>query len=262
MLFYKLVDDFLETKGSRELGLNALGRRSCVPASTLRRIVTREMGQPPHFKTAAAILGSIASREQAIEALRELYPEIMRSMENIYTRENSTSAPGPDELSRLHRHLERRVSCRVVHLCATRAGTTREEIRALMGASGIAALEALIDDDLVTEAAGGSLRLCSPNFSIANVEVARSVSVTFAEDFNLANLGTDAALLGQMSETVSAEGLAQIKQIMLRCLREVNAVRDNPKFIGPHAFYISLLLNTLNDVPLPASAPRKEQSHD
>lgn len=262
MLFYKLLDDFLESKGSRELALNALGKRSSVPATTLRRIVTRENEQPPQFKTTAAILGAIATREEALDALRELYPEVMRSMEGIFTRENTTGAAGPDELARLSTHLAVRPNCRVVHLCATRAGTSREEIKALLGSAGVSALESIIEDDLVEEQ-GDTLRLKSPNFSITSGEVAKAVSISLAEEFNTTNLGSDKALVSQLSESVNDEGLALIKKAMLSCLREVNAIRENQKYSGPHVFYASLMLNTLNEVPLASkpAASGKEQSH-
>jgi hypothetical protein len=262
MHFYKLLDEFLESKGSRELALNALGKRSSVPASTLRRIVARENEQPPQFKTTAAILGAIATREKALEALRELYPEVMRSMEGIFTRENGLQAAGPDELSRLYTHLLLRPNCRVVHLCATRSGTTRAEVQSLLGAAGLAALDSLIDDDLVAETREGILRLRSPNFSIMSGDVLKGVSIALAEEFNVGNLGTNKALLSQLSESVNEEGLGLIKKALLGCLREIDAIRANHKYAGTHVFYASLMLNTLNEVPLTASpAAAKEQTH-
>jgi len=262
MLFYKLLDVFLESKGSRDLALNSLGKRSNVPSSTLRRIVTREAEQVPHFKTAAAILGAIASREQAVEALRELFPEVMKSMEGIFTQQNTAGSAGPDELARLYTHLSQRPNCRVVHLCATRVGTTRAEIASLLGSTGTVALDALVDDELIEESRG-TLRLRCPSFSIASGEVARNVSVALSEDFNIANLGTDKALLSHLSESVNEEGLALIKKALLCCLREVNAIRENPKYAGEHVFFTSLMLNTLNDIPLSTQIGnvRKEQLH-
>ena len=222
------VEAYMSRSSVRSVAFVA--RKSGLPYSTVRRVVQGE--GTPTFSTVIAILSVIMDCDGLLEFIQKYFPE-------CYEILSLTFAHGDRPVvydAKLKQYLHDPLCHHILHLCSCNTGTTVSKVEQMFGELGVRKLQAMIDDGYIT-LDGQELRVGSQGLHPQSPESLLNHIDVLTQIFDARNLGTEAALLAIVSESVSLKGLAQIKEAGLNYSKKVDHVRTThggsiPFFIG------------------------------
>ncbi len=222
-------------QGSRSRSLSGLARRTSVAYSTIRRIAQNE--SVPHPYTALSISEVVMTTQQRLEFLKKHFPTIGNLMDECYL---SSIRSEPNEES-LNRFIRLEPHNRIFNIAATKKGTSRKAILSLCGQMGIDALEEMLDDSLLIELDGGIIKYTHDNWAMGNIEDALSQVRHSTEHFEKHLVGTDGASLMHATGAVRAELVPKLKELVLKFMKDFNALKDDQNAEGSIHFFCDLM---------------------
>ena len=220
---------------SKSRSLSSLSRRTHVAYSTIRRIAQNE--SVPHPYTALAIAEIVMNVPQRIEFLKQHFPTIGSLMDECYS---SSIRPEPNEES-LRRFLRLEPHNRIFNIAATRTGTTRKAIMHLSGQIGLDAVDELLDSGLLIEMPSGSIKYTHDSWALGNVDDALDQIRHSTEHFNKHLVGTDGASLMHATGAISKDMVPHLKELVLKFIKDVNALKDQPEAEGGVHFFCDMM---------------------
>lgn len=219
----------------RNRSLSGLARRTSVAYSTIRRIAQGE--SVPHPYTALAISEVVMNAQQRIVFLKSHFPTIGNLMDECYS--NSIRPEPNDEV--LEKYIRREPHNKIFNIAATKQGTTREAIATLCGKPGIDALDEMVDDALLIELPSGAVKYTHDYWAIGNVELALDQVQHSVSHFDKRLVGTDGASLMHSTGAVQAALLPQVKALVVKFMKDLNALKDNEESEGGVHFFCDLM---------------------
>ena len=245
----RVIDQYLE--GHRTRSLATLSRISGVAYTTLRRFAQRE-GNPtaePVLKILDATLGTT----EKIAFLERHFPEIARTISRYAGRAYHPQGEGKDDPGRedLKMFFRRDPHNMVLNLAISVRGTTVETIRRLCGERGMAALDEMVECQVLERDPGtGRVKyrddtLVSLDSDFLLNQIRHSVSY-----FDRSLIGSKAARLGHATASINRAGLDRIHKIVSEALKDIAAVNEDPSFYGDIPYFAGLLMNVYDRKPL------------
>ena len=223
------------TQGNRTRSLSGLARRTNVAYSTIRRIAQNE--SMPHPYTALSISEVVMTAQQRLDFLKKHFPTIGNLMDECYV--NSVRSE-PNEES-LNRFIRQEPHNRIFNIAATKKGTHRKAILALCGQMGLDALEEMLDDTILVELPDGTIKYTRDNWALGNIEEALDQVRHSTEHFDKHLVGTEGASLMHATGAIKAELLPKLKELVLRFMKDLNALKDNQDAEGGIHFFCDLM---------------------
>ncbi|RYZ54233.1 MAG: hypothetical protein EOP07_16335 [Proteobacteria bacterium] len=222
-------------QGSRSRSLSGLARRTNVAYSTIRRIAQNE--SVPHPYTALSISEVVMSTQERLEFLKNHFPTIGNLMDECYV--NSIRAEPNDEA--LNRYIRQEPHNRIFNIAATKKGTNRRSIMQLCGQMGVDALDEMVDDAVLVELPDGTIKYTHDNWAIGNIEDALHQVRHSTEHFEKHLVGTEGASLMHSTGAVRAELVPQLKELVLKFMKDLNALKDDQDSEGGIHFFCDLM---------------------
>ncbi len=222
-------------QGNRQRNLSSLSRRSNVAYSTVRRIAQNE--SVPHPYTALALAEIVMTTAQRVEFLKKHFPTIGSLMDSVYTPEMRQE---PNDES-LRRFLRMEPHNRIFNIAATKAGTNRFSINRLCGQTGLDALEEMLNVGLLNESAEGLIRYSDESWAMGNLDDALAQLRQSTEHFDKHLLGTEGASLMHATGSISKEVVPRLKEIVLKFIKDVNTLIEQPEAAGEVHFFCDLM---------------------
>lgn len=220
---------------SRSRSLSGLARRTSVAYSTIRRIAQNE--SVPHPYTALSISEVVMTTAQRVEFLKNHFPTIGNLMDECYV---NAIRPDPNDES-LRRYIRQEPHNRIFNIAATKKGTTRKAILSLCGQMGLDALDEMIDDALLVEMPNGTIKYTHDNWAVSNVEDILDLLRHSTEHFDKQLVGTEGASLMHATGAVRAELVPQLKALVLKFMKDLNALKDDSNAEGGIHFFCDLM---------------------
>ncbi len=221
--------------GNRGRSLSGLARRTNVAYSTIRRIAQNE--SVPHPYTALSISEVVMNTSQRLEFLKTHFPTIGTLMDECY---DNSIRQEPNEES-LRRYLRQEPHNRIFNIAATRQGTTRAHISSLCGQQGLDALDEMLEEGLLLELPSGVIKFSHDNWAIMNVDDALDQVRHSVEHFDKHLLGTDGASLMHATGAISREMVPKVKELVLKFMKDLNALKDDRDAEGGIHFFCDLM---------------------
>lgn len=220
---------------SRNRSLSGLARRTSVAYSTIRRIAQGE--SVPHPYTALAISEVVMNTQQRLDFLKNHFPTIGNLMDECYV---NSIRPDPNDET-LQRFIRQEPHNKIFNIAATKQGTSRQAIFNLCGKPGLDALDEMIDDKLLLELPSGTIKYTHDNWAIGNIELALDQVKHSTEHFDKHLLGTAGASLMHSTGAVKAELLPQVKALVTKFMKDLNALKDEENSEGGVHFFCDLM---------------------
>jgi transcriptional regulator with XRE-family HTH domain len=221
--------------GNKSRSLSGLARRTNVAYSTIRRIAQNE--SVPHPYTALSIAEIVMTVPQRVEFLKKHFPTIGNLMEECYS---GAIRRDPNEES-LRRFLRLEPHNRIFNIAATRAGTNRKALLQLAGQMGIDAVEEMLDAGLLIETPDGTIKYTHDSWALGNVDDALDQVRHSTEHFNKNLVGTDGASLMHATGAISKEMVPRLKELVLKFIKDLNALKDLPEAEGGIHFFCDMM---------------------
>jgi transcriptional regulator with XRE-family HTH domain len=222
-------------EGGRGRSLSGLARRCQVAYSTIRRIAQGE--STPHPYTALAISEIIMSTAQRVHFLKKHFPTIGNLMDECYAPDIRQDA----NEERLRGFLMREPHNRIFNIAATRAGTDRNAVNRLAGRIGEEALDEMLESGVLIEEPNGQIKYTDDNWAYGNVDDTLAQVKQSADHFDKTLVGTDGASLMHATGAISKERIPELKALVLRFIKDVNALKDAPEAEGTVHFFCNLM---------------------
>lgn len=222
-------------EGNRQRNLSSLSRRSNIAYSTVRRIAQNE--SVPHPYTALAIAEIVMTTMQRVEFLKKHFPTIGNLMDSCYT---SQMRPEANDES-LRRFLRMEPHNRIFNMAATKKGTSRFGVNRLCGQSGLDALDEMLEAGVLIEKQDGSVHYTHESWAIGNIEDALEQVRQSTDHFDKQLLGTEGASLMHATGSIAKEQVPRLKEIVLKFIKDVNALTEQPEAVGDVHFFCDLL---------------------
>jgi hypothetical protein len=221
--------------GNKSRSLSSLSRRTNVAYSTIRRIAQNE--SVPHPYTALAISEVIMTLPQRVEFLKKHFPTIGTLMDECYS---GAIRRDPNEES-LRRFLRMEPHNRIFNIAATRAGTNRKAVLQLAGQVGLDAVDEMLDAGLLIETVDGRLKYTHDSWALGNVDDALDQIRHSIEHFQKNLVGTEGASLMHATGAISKEMVPRLKELVLKFIKDVNALKDLADAEGGIHFFCDLM---------------------
>ncbi|MCY4443373.1 MAG: hypothetical protein OXC44_01045 [Proteobacteria bacterium] len=236
--------DYLAQSSVRSVAF--LARKSGLPYSTVRRFV--QGTSVPDFATVVDLLAVITDREGFVAFIKRFYPEHYQFLETSFATTGETFVD-----TELMTHFSDMVTNQILHMCATKSGTTEERVCEKFGTNGVNKLVALMEKGYV-EKDEGKLFFYQESFSRFSLEMAiRNVELQ-TKIFDTNNLTSHAALLNVSSASVSLEGLKKIKGAAMHYAKKIASIRDSHS--GDIPYFVTYLHNIYDNAPYEKSTQR------
>ena len=221
--------------GNRGRSLSGLARRTSVAYSTIRRIAQNE--SVPHPYTALSISEIVMDTPQRLEFLKKHFPTIGNLMGEVY---DSSIRVEPNDES-LKRFLRQEPHNRIFNIAATTLGTNRKEIQRASGQPGVDALEEMVEDGVLIEMPDGTIKYSHNSWSIGNIEDALDQVRHSTDHFDKHLVGTEGASLMHSTGAISADLLPKLKELVLKFMKDLNALKDDQNASGGVHFFCDLM---------------------
>lgn len=229
----RAINRWVQSKKTRSLSL--LANRTNKAYSTIRYIAQGE--RLPNESTIFAITDVVMETTERIGFFKTYYPAIGEMMEKAYDREVREHP----HHQHLRRFLQREPHNRVFNMAATDFGTSRQSIRLLLGDVGVQALDEMIESGLLQESEEGRVNYESSSWALTNPDDVLSQVSNSIGQFDRSLLGTDGAAIVNMTASVNAQTLSQIKSLIVRFAKELSEIKNAPEAGGSIPFYCNLL---------------------
>ena len=219
--------------------LRSVALRAGVPYSNLWRVT--QNGTKVDFGTAISVMNAVAPASVVGEFLKTHFPEKAKIANGIYAAHREGL---PSNLFR--EHLGEYVPNQVFSLAATRAGTTRQRIESLYGEKGRAALNELIESEILTQDPDGSVKFPQGNYSISNPTDFVANFTRKMEGFDKSLMGTNGAVLASITDSVNEESLSKIKSILVEAYRKINDLVTSKESEGTLPVFAGMAMTLLD----------------
>lgn len=241
----RVIDLYLE--GHRSRSLATLTRVSGVAYSTLRRFAQKEGA--PTAEPVLKILDATLPTTDKIAFLQKHFPEIARTISRYAERSLSQDEePSKEHLKMFFRQNPHNL---ILNLAITVAGTTVDIIRRLCGERGLAALDEMVECQvLMRDHATGKVRYRDDTLVCLDSDFLLNQIRHSTDYFDRSMLGTKAARLAHMTAAVNREGLERIHTILSEALNEVATIHEDPRYWGKIPYFAGALMNVYDKKPL------------
>lgn len=239
-----VIEKYLE--GHRSRSLATLSRSSGVSYTTLRRLYQRE-GHPT-AEPVLKIVDATLTNDQKLEFLNRYYPEIAGAISKVQREAYSPSASRQEPLKPFYMRDPHNF---ILNLAQNNKGTTPADVRRLCGERGIEALQELIDHEILErdfvnrEEVYRLPPLASHDADMALVQMKLS-----ADHFDRSLIGTKAARLFHTTASVNVPTVERIHDILSSAIREIFALKDDPRNSGDVPLFVDLMMNVYDKTTL------------
>lgn len=259
----RVVVEYLSCSSVRSVAF--LARKSALPYSTVRRAAQGD--GVPTLITVLSLLAVIQDSEGALSFIRQHFPESYDLLKVTFDGGHRAAAD-----IKLAQYVSESLSNQILHLTSCGDGTTEDDIKRLFGSVGIRKVQAMIDDGYVIRQSG-KLKFYRDQLIILPTMATLKHIEILTEIFDTQLLGTPAALMAGLSESVSAPGLAKIKAAGEEYVKKVARLYETDRGDIPHymAVYQTTPYHRPNkdgssssltaDEPKPPSRRSKKSSH-
>jgi transcriptional regulator with XRE-family HTH domain len=234
--------------------LRSLAKRSGLSTMTVSRLAQGEVLKPS-LEAAVAIIGVVAEQQDVAAFLQRYFPETFARFEKI--SQETTVMMAHDELELI---LDNPVSFAIFDLASMHAGITRDRIASEFGKYGIQWLDAMIHAGTLYEEGNGSIyhkKHCA-NLALNASDVVKKLRYRL-DLFQNANLGTRAARLANLSESLNREGMERVHEALSVALEKIQAIRKDPSLKGDLPVFVGLVMNLVHGVLPEASQGLKSE---
>ncbi len=241
----RVIDLYLD--GHRSRSLATLTRVSGVAYSTLRRFAQKE--GTPTAEPVLKILDATLPTAEKIAFLQKHFPEIARTISRYAERSLSQDEePSKEHLKMFFRQDPHNF---ILNLAISVAGTTVEAIQRLCGERGMAALDEMVECQvLIRDHANGKVRYRDDTLVCLDSDFLLNQIRHSTDYFDRSMLGTKAARLGHMTAAVNREGLERIHAALSEVLAEIAAINEDPRYWGEIPYFAGALMNVYDKKPL------------
>lgn len=249
----KRIKGYLESHP--RVTLRSLAKRSGLSTMTVSRLAQGEVMRPS-LEAAVAIIGVVANQQEIAAFLHDYFPDTVARFERL-TQENAVIM-NHDELELI---LDNPVSFAIFDLASMHAGITRERIAQEFGNYGIKWLDAMLGAGTLYEESSGHIyhKKHCVNLALNANDILKKLRYRL-ELFQNANLGTRAARLANLSESLSREGMERIHEILSGAIERIQAVRTDPKMKGELPVYVGIIMNLVHGT-LPESGQSLKEAN-
>lgn len=218
--------------------LRSIAKRSGLSTMTVSRLAQGEVAKPS-FESTVALIGVIADRDDVSAFLAAHFPETMDSVARVY-KENASLLNHED----FEQVLADPLKYTVFDLASMDAGTSRAIIADEFGKAGLKALEFLLQSGILYENNNGhiSYRNGLNHVAVNAADIIAQLRIRL-ESFQLDNLGTPAARLAAISESLNEEGMQKVHQILTECIDKIQEIRQDRVYKGTIPVYLGLFMN-------------------
>jgi hypothetical protein len=250
----RVIDQYLE--GHRTRSLATLSRISGVAYTTLRRFAQKEGN--PTAEPVLKILDATLPTKEKIAFLERHFPEIARTISRYSGRSFEESGdPGREDLKMFFRRDPHNF---VLGLAINVKGTTVEAIRRLCGERGLAALDEMVECQVLDrDMSTGRVKYRDDTLISVDTDFLLNQIRRSADYFDQGLVGTRAARIGFATAAVNREGLERAHRIVSDALNEISAVHEDPRYHGDIPYFVGTLMNVYDKAPL---APSLGDSED
>ncbi len=208
-----VIREYMIKKREKSPHLNeaALSKQMKIPATTFNRLLNGH--SRPNLVTTLKLL-------QFIPELRHHLPqEVAQMMEVTLSQKNSefVESKWEDCLYDGHNFL-----CLALTIC--KKGTTKEEIKDLMGSQGVKALDLLERKNMVKQVRPGRYRsvMTDKNFSILSLPLIKNHIKTLIDQFNVSKEGSN--YIHYQVDSLSPEGVEELKKMQKEMHQRVQQI--------------------------------------
>ena len=233
--------------------LRSLAKRSGLSTMTVSRLVQGEVLKPS-FEAAVALIGVVAKGDEVSDFLKLYFPETMQSVSKVYS-ENAGLLNHED----IEQVLTDPLTFTIFDLASMDAGITRSTIRAEFGNQGQKALDSLLLSGLLYEDSSGNVTFKNGlnHVAVCPQDVIARLKIRL-EQFQFVNLGTKAARLAQISESLNLEGMEKIHEVLTECIEKIQDIRQDSSYKGKIPVYIGLFMNLVSGTLADLTVQQKE----
>ncbi len=177
------------------------------------------------------------STHQRVEFLKKHFPTIGNLMDQCYP--NSIRGEANEES--MQRFMRQEPHNRIINIAATKKGAQRKSIFRLCGQMGLDALDEMIDEALLIEFTDGTIKYSHDTWAIGNIEGALDQVRHSTEHFDQHLVGTEGASLMHATGAVKAELIPQLKELVLKFMKDLNALKADESAEGGIHFFCDLM---------------------
>jgi len=232
--------------GHRSRSLATLSRASGVSYTTIRRLAQKEGN--PTAEPVLKIVDAALTNEEKIAFINRHYPEIASTI-NKFQRENYSPSSPRQELLKLF--YTRDPHNFILNIAQTERGTTEADVRRLSGERGLEALAELVEHEILVRETSENreffrlVPMLSHDCDMAIAQIKLS-----ADYFDRSLVGTKAARLFHGTASVNRRTLEQIHDIVSAAIRDIVAVKDDPRSAGDIPIFVDMMMNVYDKAPL------------
>lgn len=221
------------------LNSHQVAKRFNMSASSLTRIMNGDIRTPSIDQVLRVLRGT--GCDDILAYLEEYFPEVAGAYKDIYR-----SMRDKVKYSELHaeEYLSDDKYFRILLICFSRIGTTRNQIFEAFGQVGVLALDHLNEREIVKVDEDGRVRGCSDliSFSDKTVRNVLSKSVMHCSDLSFRNSYN---FLSYHSESISKEGQKKIQEILFDANEEIKKIISMKEYEGDMQVYVGLVSDLL-----------------
>lgn len=227
-----LINEYLKKKSH---SLITLADKSGIHYNTLARILKGRV-ESPSLETALGILKVCESGEAAFSALRTYFPdyEVILSMsKSSFNMEATTNPVITEDL----------LTFRLLAHARSKEGVSPEWVKERYGSCGLDFLESLLSKGLLKKVQGKFF--LDPQSAAGDLKSSSEFISAFCRNLKHSQLEQDSFLVWNLVDNFNEKGLAALKSASMDFFHEVEAIRSNPHFHGPHLALVAGLLGKI-----------------
>lgn len=237
---HQLINSYLEKYP--QVSLNALASRSNIPVSTLRRI---SLGQQkgdiaPH--TVLNLTSFLLKEKNLVTLLTKVHPFIKEYLEKHFGQFIFSSEQRVYDVD-LNTYLQDQHRYFIYKLAANHNGSTLMEVMEIFGRQGEAKVSEMINLGLLIEDNAGRIHAKNKDFSL-DLKVASSHLPELVRFYKPETLALGLNLFYSMSESMSKEAIAEIKNIQREAANKIAAIMDDKNNKGDIPYFSVNLAET------------------
>lgn len=223
--------------------LRSLAKRSGLSTMSVSRLAQGEIAKPS-FESVLAIARVVLPAPSISEFLSTHYPETLHCVAQVCDRE--ATVVSHDDCEQI---LKDPITFLVFDLASMHAGITRLQVAEEFGNSGTRSLDRLIQTGILYEDSKGHISFGSRRrYVTASVEDTIAQLKIRLDTFQSDNLGTPAARLAAISESLNADGLKKMHEVVTECIDKVQQIRHDDRYKGSLPVAIGMFMNLVTGV--------------
>ena len=222
--------------GNKSRNLSSLSRKTKVAYSTIRRIMQHEV--EPSIVSALAICDVIMSVEEKLVFLKSHYPSLGDVIEGFYNNRVKSTPSFTHEV--LSEYLKREPHNKIFNMAATKCGVSYEQVSRLSGQMGVDALNEMLENDLLVEAANNVYKYHEDNWALFNASDLLTQLRHNVDHVDPKLIGTDGASLVHATGAIKKEMIPQVKKLIVKFANDLAALKDDEDSEGNVHFFCGL----------------------